>query len=486
MRLRLDIVLWSAVALSLWGTAQTVPALSNGGGQPPAPAPRPAPVNRQTGPYSFQLKSQLVILDVVVTDKKGATVAGLTRDDFNVFENKVQQQIVSLEEARSSGPAAVAIHSTAELDRLEPQAPVSILVLDEVTSKFEDEVFARYALQKYLAGQGDVLAQPTILLAVSLEHQMLLQDYTTSKKEVLDALDRHFAGGDWRTADRNVPGEQVMATLLSLMGVAGATAGHEGHKNIVWIGRGFPVIQWDHLPLATAEQFKQAIATCTNRLRDARVTLYSVNPTGMTPGAPVTHADPDALENGAGSYEIQDPFGGQVDFDAMARATGGMALHGRNDVDHLIADGVSYGKSFYTIAYKPTAPRNDPGGFRSIQIVMTDRSLTATAPEGYFGGVATAAPAMDAQGKVPPEVARDLAVAADGLTVYDGVPLTIERVRDKPDDFRVSFPASAVAWMLDGAQEKGDITLLVSSYDKKGQVTAPRWTCHWIRQAFST
>jgi hypothetical protein len=74
-----------------------------------------------------------VILDVVVTDKKGAPVAGLTRDDFNVFENQVPQPIVSLEEARGTGPAAIAIHSTAELDRLEPQAPVSILVLDEAT-----------------------------------------------------------------------------------------------------------------------------------------------------------------------------------------------------------------------------------------------------------------------------------------------------------------------------------------------------------------
>jgi VWFA-related protein len=421
-------------------------------------------------PYSLRVKSQLVILDVVVTDKKGAPVAALTRNDFNVFENKVQQQIVSLEEAHDAGPGGVAIHSTAELDRLQPQAPVSILVLDEVTTKFEDEQFARYALKKYLASEGDVLAQPTMLLAITLQHQLLLQDYTTSRKEVLGALERHFAGKDWRSASGNPQGQQVMATLLSLTGVAGATAGHEGHKNIVWIGRGFPGIQWDHLPLATAEQFKQAIATCTNRLRDARATLYSVDPAVMVMGPPVTHADPDALENGTGSYVIQDRFGGQEDFDAMARATGGMALHGRNEVDRSIADAVSYGKTFYTITYKPAVPSNEPREFRSIQVATTDRRLSVTAPDGYFAGVATVAAAMDAQGKVPTQVADDLAVAADGLTVYDSVPLTIERMTDKPDDFKVSFPASAITWMRDGAQEDGEITLLVSCYDKKGKV----------------
>lgn len=71
---------------------------------------------------------------------------------------------------------------------------------------------------------------------------------------------------------------------------------------------------------------------------------------------------------------------------------------------------------------------------------------------------------------VPTQVAHDLAVAADGLLIYDGVPLTIERMRDKPDGFRVSFPASGVAWIPDGAQETSDIVLMVSSYDKKGKL----------------
>jgi VWFA-related protein len=463
--LRVGAVLWGVVAACGWCGAQSAPA----GGERQAASPSAAVGREQNGAYSLQVKSQLVILDVVVTDKKGAAVGGLTRDDFKVFENKAPQPIVSLEEVRNQGPAAVAIHSTAELDRLEPRAPVSILVLDEATSKFEDEQFARYALEKYLAREGDVLAEPTMLIAVSVQHQTLLEDYTTSKKEVLDALDRHFARGEWRTSYGNAQGHQMMATLLSLAGVAAATAGHEGHKNIVWIGRGFPSFQWQNLPLATADQFREAIATCTNRLREARATLYSVDPAGMGAALPVTHAAPDALEEG-GPEEIADPFGGQVDFDTMAVATGGMALHGRNDVDRLIGDAMSYGETFYTIAYKPTATGDDAKEFRSIQVMTTDRGLTVTAPEGYFKGATPAAPALDAEGKVPTQVAYDMAVAAEGLMVYDGVPLMLERVKEKPDDFRVSFPASAVAWAADGAQEKGDITLEVSSYDKKGKL----------------
>jgi hypothetical protein len=43
-------------------------------------------------------------------------------------------------------------------------------------------------LKKYLNTQGDALLQPTMLVAVNLQHFMLLRDYTTSKTEILAAL----------------------------------------------------------------------------------------------------------------------------------------------------------------------------------------------------------------------------------------------------------------------------------------------------------
>jgi VWFA-related protein len=466
LRLKFSIILWSAFALARCGHTQAVPAVSD----VQTEAQQPIATNRQAGPYSLQLNSQLVVLDVVVTDKKGAPVMGLTRDDFHIYENKVPQQIVSFEPASNAGSPGAGIHSTVDLDHLAPQAPVSILVLDEITTSFEDEAFAQYAMQKYLATEGDVLAEPTMLMAVTLDHQTLLHDYTTSKQEILDALKKHFSASDWRRTNSNMQSQQVMAALLSLSGVAGAMMGHEGHKNIIWVGRGFPDLQWNKLPPTTETQLKQAIVTCTNRLRDARATLYSVDPAGLGPGHPMTHADPDWFDTGTGTFQIQSPDGGQEDFDALARATGGRALHGKTGVDQAIAESVSYGQKFYTIAYKPTSATKEAAEVRAIQIVMTDRTLIATGPQGYFSGRRTSDPALDAQGKVPRQVEFDLAVASDGMMVYDGVPLTIERIAGKPDDFRVSFSANALAWTPDGSQDKGDITLLVSSYDDKGKL----------------
>ena len=104
-------------------------------------------------------------------------------------------QVVSFEasepkRAMVRGPTE--IHSTEQLDKLEPDAPVTIVVLDELTTKFEDQYFARYSLEKYLAKQGATLDQPLMLMARSLDRTQVLHDYTTSKREILDALNRHI------------------------------------------------------------------------------------------------------------------------------------------------------------------------------------------------------------------------------------------------------------------------------------------------------
>jgi hypothetical protein len=46
---------------------------------------------------TITVTTRLVILDVVVTDKYGAPVENLTRDDFIVTEDKVPQQVRTLE-----------------------------------------------------------------------------------------------------------------------------------------------------------------------------------------------------------------------------------------------------------------------------------------------------------------------------------------------------------------------------------------------------
>jgi VWFA-related protein len=417
-------------------------------------------------PFTLQVTSQIVVLDVVVTNSKGEVVKNLTRDDFQIFENKKPQTILSFEDATKAAAVAAtpapAINSTQELDAKEPDAPVSIIVLDELTTKFEDMAFARYSLKKYLGTQGDTLTQPTMLVSANLRNLTVLRDYTTSKKEILDALDHHFAAFPWQAQNPSWQGEQIGSAFASLMEVAEATNGHPGHKNMVWIGRGFPTVDTTNMDPDTADQFEQLIAKCANMLRDARVTLYAVDPAGLSVEPPAQDED---------GFYVESPFGGEVDFDEMAEATGGQAFHGRNDVDSLIGASVAGGVSFYTLTYRPTTVSQDPKEFRRIQVFMRDRNLHATTREGYFAATPPPDPALDAKGKPSGQLTFDLNVAGQSLMVYDGLQFAILRDPRKPDEYNLRVSGKDLVWQTraDG-KLTAQVAIAALTFDRKGKL----------------
>ena len=260
---------------------------------------------------------------------------------------------------------------------MEPDAPVTLIVLDEINTRFQDEAFARYSVKRFLDGQGDTLEHPTLLAAVDLNRLTLLSDYTTSKKDLLSALDRHFTAYPWHTEGTSWQVEQFDASFMALLEMAEATSGHPGHKSLLWIGRGFPPFDPSALTAPQSQALKQVIEACTNALRDARVSLYTLDPAGVSTEPPDLDSDGFA----------DDPFAQEVDFDAMARATGGHAFFGRNDVDKVIARSARDGASFYTLAYRPSVPRTDIVTFHNIRVVVKQPGLRAETREGYYSAV---------------------------------------------------------------------------------------------------
>ena len=438
---------------ALWATASAH-------GQQPQPV---APADGSQGTYRLRVTAQTVVLDVVVTDAKGHVVKGLNKDDFLVTEDKVKQVVRTLD---ASGeelvPANLVIHSTAELDRKAPRSPVNILVLDQINTSFQDLAFADYSLKRFLTNQGPVLP-PTMLVAVSLDHFMVLQDFTTSKADLLSALSRRMVSNPWQAGNDAWQGQQLTAALNALLEVAQATSGHPGHKTMIWIGRGFPIVDPLSLDARQAELLEQAVKSSINAMRDARVVLYSLDPAGLS-------TEPFA-ENGFIS-SATDPFGGSVDFTKMATATGGKAFNGRNDVDTLIATSATEGTQFYTLSYVPQNRSEDAGHFRNIEVRMRDPNLTATTRLGYYakGPAPPTAPEISAA-STSHELIRDLSLAGDGLMIYDAVPFTAFRKPTAPDEFLLQLRSSDLAWKpADNGIVTTELSLLVESFDRKGKL----------------
>jgi VWFA-related protein len=419
---------------------------------------QPAPSSAEPNAYTLQLNAQAVVLDIVVTNRKGEVVTSLKKDDFQIYEDKLPQVI------RTFDPPPVAppnppIHSTADLDRLEPNAPVTLIVLDEINTRFQDEAFARYSLKRFLDKQGDKLEHPTLLGAVDLNHFTLLHDYTTSKQDLLNALEHHLAVYPWHL-EGSWKAEQFNASFVALLEIAKATAGHPGHKSLVWVGRGFPPFDPENLSQQQSETLKQVIETCTNALRDARVALYTLDPAGVSTEPP--EMDSDGF--------IVDPFNGMLDFNTMAQETGGHAFYGRNDVDDLIATSTRDGASFYAVSYTPAIPRTDTRAFHSIRVVMKNPDLHAETREGYYSKPEAPPVMKETAGKQANQRIFDLAVAIQSAMVYDGVHMTIKRVAGDPNQFRITLNSGDLIWQEGGPQKLiTKITVVAESFDKKGE-----------------
>jgi len=432
----------------------TPPAQTPNAAQPPNTA-QPANSN-----YTLRIMARLVILDMVVVDKKGVVVKGLKRDDFKVEEVGEPQTILNFEEAGAHTPKPeITIDSTADLDRLAPRAPVDIILLDEFNTRFEDMAFARYSLKKYLDKQPEKLATPTMLIAVDLQHFTVLHDYTQNKEEILSALNHHFVAYPWQVHQGAWVAERYATAFITLRRVAQAVMGHPGHKNMIWIGRGFPPTRriMNGWSLDTENRIHNAVQDCVNVLRDARVTLYTIDPAGVMVDPGVYGGDP-----------MADPFGGNYEFNRMAKATGGRTLYGRNDVDAEVQTAIQDGANFYTLTYRPTNTSYDPQKFRKIKVTVNQPDLKVITREGYY--------LEYGPGRVNPEnpsrrLLTDLAAADSSNMVYDGVPITIRQVANEPDSFAVHVDGRGLVWSYATESEPRhtEVILDISTFDKKGK-----------------
>ena len=447
-------LLTAAAALAL------LPALA---AQEPAQE-APPPPSIPTGAYTITRNVRLVVLDAVVLDAKGNPVTDLQQSDFHITEDNDPQAIRDFEApGRYTPPPSVTIDSTADLDRLAPRAPVNIVLLDEFNTHFDDMAFARYSLKSWLEKQPAKLDTPTMLIAVTLEKFTVLRDYTQNKEEILKALDHHFVVDPWQLRGGSWLSERYSTALVSLRRVSEAVIGHPGHKTMIWVGRGFPTLNISKMAVDDSNRLNNAVQQTIDQLRDARVTLYTIDPAGVMFDASKYDEGSPGAEQG-----MLAPFGGNPDFAAIASATGGRNLYGRNDVDREIGSSIRDGSSFYSFSYHPTNPTTDVMKFRRIKVMVDRPGLTVVTRQGYYPDLRP--PRLTKEGIAGRTMTREMFGAATSNMVYDGVSFAVRRSPTAPKSFQFHVDGQGLIWSAGngGKSRSTRLILLITYYDKKG------------------
>src|SRR5580704_5261278 len=165
------------------------------GQTPPAQAPA-APVvdaGQQAG-ATIKAESRLVLVDAVVTDKKGNYVHDLTQNDFKVYEDNKEQSVASF-----SFGADAAIQAQGQKRYL-------ILFFDNSTMAMPDQIQARGAAKKFIEAN----AGPDRLMAVvDFGGTLRIVQNFTANAELLQAA---VGGAKSSAVD---PNAQVASAALS-------------------------------------------------------------------------------------------------------------------------------------------------------------------------------------------------------------------------------------------------------------------------------
>ena len=432
--------------------------------------------NSQGPTYTLSTTTRLVVLDVVVLDKKGKPVTGLDKSQFTVTEDGKEQRIRSFDPPSShtmpeGSEGKALVHSSADLKKV-GNAPLDILVFDEINTTFADTSFARVEMERYLKAQPEVLPRPTLFVAAGDSKFVVLHDYTQSRAELEEGLKKHTPQLPWQLM-RSGNGsqgaiERMAQTLGVLSQIADASSGARGRKNVIWVGSGYPSVDTTTFDEDDQEKMLSVIRTVTDRMLAARVTLYMIDPSGVHAApddAIASGADADTLSMTTASGVGLSPFEGKLEFSNFANATGGEVFFQRNDLDHAVQEGLAEGAVYYTLTYSPTSTSDVKTEYRKIHVALKDPSLHAVTRDGYYPA-ASAVDAPPAPGaKTAKQLQWDMAAAAQTSMVYTG--LDVEATR-KEDVFGVRVLAKGLTWHDEpDTTRNAEVTILVVCYGAK-------------------
>lgn len=211
----------------------SIPGAAQSPAQPASQAAAQEPVDSHT---IIRSETRLVLVDSVVTDKKGNYIHGLQQKDFKVWEDNKEQTLTSFSFESNAAPDPNRKHYL-------------VLFFDNSTVPPAQQVYAREAATKFI----DKNAGPNRLMAI-VEFGGALK-VTQNFTDDADRLKKVVAGVKFASAGSAAPGASGGPRLggfgnFSTRGVLGALrdmarglAEVPGRKQLVFLSGGFPMNQ---------------------------------------------------------------------------------------------------------------------------------------------------------------------------------------------------------------------------------------------------
>ena len=432
-----------------------------------------APEAMPPTPFGEVLDVRVVNVEVVVTDRLGRRVEGLSADDFRLLVDGEEVPVDYFSEVRDGRIADASEGAAAAPASLDEEVPTQVLVFVDdafAIARDRDRVLARLAADLGALGAGDRVAVVAFdgrrvdpLLDWSGDGEAIAEALAAAAERpayglrpVVRSLDRtgfsSFTRGGGRTlGDLELDGE--LERLVSAGVAAMRSAGRpDGRRVMLLLSGGWPFFPFGAFagggPDLTALRVRgdEMFAPLVDAANLLGYTLYPVDVPGLEPADTISaeHAQP----RPADLYGIEEQSHDTLYH--LARETGGRAMINglRSDaLPRMAADVASY----YWLGFAPDRRGDDRR--HELRVEVRGRGLSVRARDSYFDLSRQAAQAMTLEGTLLFE-RSDLGGGATGDTeggTWSQGGLEVElgearrtgrRVAQVP--VRVSFPVAAL------------------------------------------
>ncbi len=370
------------------------------------------------GQVTFRTTTQLVVETVVVRDKRGNPVEGLTQKDFVVTEDGAPQEISFFEFQKlpempdaltQVEPGRPKLLDKLPRTQISPEAPGSVrysnrrllaLYFDMTAMPPPDQLRALNAAKKFVQTEmtsSDLVA----ILSFSGGAVRVLEDFKSERDRLLSTIETMIVG-----ENEDIPDNPDDASAAD----TGAAFGQDDSEfNIFNTDRQLSALQTAAKMLGTLSEKKSLIyfagglrlngvdnqaqlqATINAAIRSG-VSFWPIDARGLTAQAPLgdaTRGSPGgiAMYTGASAQAVMTGYQRSQDtLWTIAADTGGKALLDSNDLSAGIVQAQKAISSYYILGYYTSNQAQD-GKYRRVRISLRDGlSASLDYRQGYYAG----------------------------------------------------------------------------------------------------
>jgi VWFA-related protein len=420
--------------------------------RPSAQQPRPADEAPQV---TFKVEINYVEVDAAVFDRQGAFVSNLRREDFEVLEDGVRQDVTAFTQVNipieRAEPMPLQARTPIDADVVTNARPfdgrVYLIVLDDKHTAAMRTARTRKAAEQFISrymADNDIAA-----IVTTSGSGGATQEFTSNKRLLLGAVSR-FIGSKIRSEteerldeyrrQQGIPGQDItrvndpqdmqrgydarmaLDTLTNLSNWVGSIRGRR--KAIVFFSEGidYNIYDFNKREATTVQEGMRSVFAAATR---SNVSIYSIDPRGLTGlGDETIEVSGGFPENPLLNLSLQS-FNdslrlAQDSLRSLSEETGGFAAVNRNDYNDAFSRVVKDNSAYYVLGYYPKNDRRD-GRFRKIEVKVNRPGLEVRSRRGYTAprGKPPAPPKEAANEQASPQVreALDSPLPMPGLTL---------------------------------------------------------------------